>query len=121
MSDLKHLFVPYELAVKLKEKGFDYNCFAFYDSNNNIEYFCNLYKKHTNNSKSLGATVSPLYQQVVDWFREEHNILISVDNDGREYFYVYTFLKDDDRHILDGYKTYYEALTKAIEEALKLI
>lgn len=27
---MKHLFVPYELAVKLKEKGFDERCLAWY-------------------------------------------------------------------------------------------
>jgi len=32
-------FVPYELAVKLKELGFDEPCFSYYDLNNKPNFF----------------------------------------------------------------------------------
>lgn len=32
---MKHLFVPYKLALELKEKGFDEPCLGFYSSSAN--------------------------------------------------------------------------------------
>lgn len=57
-------FVPFELAVKLKELGFDKECFGVYY---NKDGFIRL--KQDN---EIGNT--PLWQQVFDWFREKHNL-----------------------------------------------
>lgn len=82
---MEKLFVPYELAEKLKEKGFDEICFGFYNcismstqGKHTLKYFKenNLY----NNSMFHPAQVcAPMYQQAVDWFRDKHDILISIE------------------------------------------
>ena len=77
---MNNLFVPYEIALKLKEKGFDEPCFitlnpyrTIRDSHrhNDSYYF--------HNSSSLleeKCVAAPLYDQVIDWFIEKHNIEI---------------------------------------------
>ena len=131
---MEHLFVSYEIAMQLKGKGFDENCFAKYNLKKQIDFFERPQAFYCVNSKSswfspifsskktiAKVCTAPTHQQVVDWFRDKHSILISVDNDGKEYFYVFTFLKNNDRHILEGFNSYYEAFNKSIKEALKLI
>jgi len=108
---MNHLFVPYELAVKLKEK----NCLLenyFGGWGNNKKWYW-----HPDSDITLDA---PLYQQVVDWLREKHDL-----NIGMNYFKIGTVSYWEYRiHYKDIYGQggeYYNALTKAIEEALKLI
>lgn len=118
MSDLKHLFVPYELAVKLKEKGFDELCFGGYSvtiKSDEFDMFALNSRLHTlqkNSDFGKGVACAPLYQQVVDWFFNEHQILINpVKINSYQLFY------EVESHSI----TCYETKEKAIEEALKLI
>lgn len=70
------------------------------------------------------ACSAPLYQQVVDWFREKHELRISVDFDkavNKWFGKINGPLVRDILGFTDDKNTHYEALTKAIEEALKLI
>ncbi len=49
---MKHLFVPYELAVIAKEKGFNEECFKYFLDQNIVKggMSNNLYSAHTNNN-----------------------------------------------------------------------
>lgn len=69
-------FVPYELAVKLKELGFSESTFAYYE--NNGEMFTGLGVYHSKYIvKGTNACVAPLWQQAFDWFRNYHNAVCS--------------------------------------------
>lgn len=128
---MKELFVPYELVVKFKEKGFDEPCLAIWNKesygdinlvivkNYKIEYDYQWY--------------APIYQQVIDWFREQHNLVLDVFQQFDEVNFKYTGkwqvdiseLKNyKDPHIIvveDVYDDYYDAWNKAIAECLKII
>lgn len=128
---MKHLFVPYELAVKLKEKRFDEYCLAYFEVNKNFRGIWSEEMNPVDNSALFDGEISaPLYQQVIDWFDEKHQIIISVKptslNDGEWILYdseakiiktgIEMYRQDyDHKRILKG------AWTVAIEEALKLI
>lgn len=72
---MKHLFIPYEIAVIAKEKGFDEPCLKWYSSNGKLNN--NVGDILSENQKSLyGCCAAPLYQQIIDWLREKHNIYI---------------------------------------------
>lgn len=126
---MKHLFVPYELALSLKEKGFDEPCLAAYDG---VEMLCthskNVFSPLNYNSPSGGHYASaPLYQEVIDWLREKKRIQVAVNStiEANEWhFDVLDMNKGSDAygyHCFSGYKSYYEALYQAIEEAIKFI
>jgi hypothetical protein len=70
-------FVPYELAVKLKELGFDEPCMAIYYSKDK-SFSWHHHKVHTNDEPALDSgefnISAPLYQQAFRWFREKYNI-----------------------------------------------
>lgn len=63
-------FVPYELAVKLKELGFDEPCFGGWDNGNKWYY-------HPDSDIMVDA---PLWQQAFDWFREK-GYYINIQNE----------------------------------------
>jgi hypothetical protein len=72
-------FVTYEIALALKELRFDELCLAvFYQGkfmHGHIEpYVWNLVNSVKTNSdcNSIDIVTAPLYQQVIDWFRDEH-------------------------------------------------
>lgn len=80
-------FVPYELAVKLKEKGFREDCIAQVKLDNTIKFnhvFDNnihtILKCH---NKLASYVDAPIISQVLKWLREEKNI------------FVVTFIADD--------------------------
>lgn len=123
MSDLKHLFVPYDLAVKLKEKGFDEYCLRESDHLKECEIkknncgICPLHNILCSYpdciiDKTKTAVKLPLFDQVFNWFFKEHQILIKpVKINSYTLFY----------EIESVSITCYETKEKAIEEALKLI
>jgi hypothetical protein len=142
---MKEQFVPHELALKLKEKGFDGKCFCFYRENgqvaegsicfglihNSLEGVYD-YEKHQNPIRKT-IVAAPLWQQVIDWFAEKHNIDISTppiwSGDGRQYSTI-IYLKstgsiDSDNentfHLFPEKDTKPEAQLMAIEHALTLI
>lgn len=128
---MNNLFVSYEIAKRLKEKGFDEYCIGRY-GNNSKKIFTD---KKFKNSDDLYSnipndwcndfTASPIYQQVVDWFREKHNIHIFLNplkNGEKIYYQGNIFDKYFIRNKLDLRITdYNETLIDTISEALKLI
>ncbi len=132
---MKKLFVSYEIAKQLKEKGFDEECFCYYDEGHEL---------NLKSGRSFGGImvqdchqsniIAPLYQQVIDWLREKHNIDIWVSpftlenlqgklncpNDTKSYSY---FILKNGKWVADkcNFNDYYSALDEVITEALKLI
>jgi hypothetical protein len=58
-------FIPYEQALELKELGFDEECLAIYNINEELEtgYYQNKY-----------VIAAPLYSQAFRWFRENYGL-----------------------------------------------
>lgn len=86
-------FVTYELAVKLKEKGFDYPCIGHYVNNQlYIAHYQNAF--HSDNDESVDA---PTISQVLKWLRTEHKIYIYVERDTYHLMFRFVYEKDKPR------------------------
>jgi len=76
-------FVSYEIALKLKELGFNEPCLTYYyelTSNLRTHLAIDVRNAWTySGNKKLGFTLAPLYQQAFKWIREKHNIDISIN------------------------------------------
>lgn len=150
---MKNQFVPLEVAILLKEKGFIEKCLAcytYYSEEYHFELLTDYYNISTelrgktfidNNlftwlkeNKISGkcyvlqnAVALPLYQQVCDWFREEHDLHIMVSHWINQpvgddvWDDCYQSFINGDAMDVTIYQTYNEALDYAINEALKLI
>jgi hypothetical protein len=129
---MQEQFVPYEIALKLKQKGFDEPCFATYNHEQKLNGLP-LYDMENNPTNALEYTwinskvhdsicCAPLWQQVIDWLREKHSIDILIDPAGIANMYSvfvknWIYENEKDRAMF----TYPEARQAAIEYALTLI
>ncbi len=120
---MSHLFIPYQLAVMAKEKGFSESCFAEYVQWDGSTPWINIYQDGNpedtqNYTKECEA---PLYQQIVDWLRVQQGTHIGeyLGSDGytfkiknTETFRIGLEVNDSDR---------LKALNRTILECLKFI
>ena len=135
-------FVPFELAVKLKEKGFREKCLTFYDVEDNVgllyntQYFdefspCqytdllasfNSGDGEAHLDHSDNCIDAPTISQVLKWLREEENIHVCIsfsDNIGALWEYDVVLLDGAIyRASNDGFVSYEEAALAGIEYAL---
>lgn len=127
---MKHLFIPYELAVLAKEKGFNEPCIAVFSGNKDIYSLSNPtsdFSTVLNQAHSFSIS-APLYQQIIDWFRNNHRFFIKIEQHQFSLWYFKleheTINQYNINNIIDnnfGFDSYYKALNKAIGEALKII
>ena len=147
---MKHLFVSYEIAVLSKDKGFDEICIDYYTKDGKLLDGGAIYSKSRRiwseridlpddkfarfqsiscqvDDEKEPLTKAPLYQQLVDWLREEHNIIAFADPTVGKRFTptVISNIQDVEKvsHMCwtDKIYTYYEALDKALQQAFELI
>jgi hypothetical protein len=103
-------FVPYELAVKLKQLGFDEPCFGFYYDDGELQI-------KEGNHNTLGYLNAPTFGQVFRWFRQEHLVVGVVDGVGsRQYFNI----RSDKFNVIHS-KLVYEEYEEAEIDCLKML
>ena len=76
-------FVPYKIALKLKELGFEEPCFGYYDGNHNFNYMFegkpeNFSRRKFPLGHYVGWTSAPTYSQAFRFFREKHYLISSI-------------------------------------------
>jgi len=71
---MKKEFVPYDIALRMKQLGFDEPCFGFHSPIHDL-MICNT--KSVNNI--AGECLAPTYSQAFRWFREKYNIHIRIE------------------------------------------
>jgi hypothetical protein len=130
-------FVPYELALALKELGFDEPCFGWFRStlipSNFTEYFLetefgmNESPSDWVNSNFLDKACSaPLYQQAFRWFREKCLLEGIVEQADDFYWYkfsVYFYGKEGKQKVSNGleFKTYEEAELACLKKLIEIV
>ena len=127
MSNLQKEFVPYEIALKFKELGFDEECIGYFDIQSKELWLNDLGGNAVNLSEILLR--APLYQQVIDFFREEYRIIIHISigkqaENSLNLSYTYMLYDEDGLELIDlpdWSKSYNDAREEAILKALILI
>ena len=143
-KEINELFVSYQIALKLKELGFNEKCLGYFNSKGKFNFAdCSRYTDipfYYKNSKcetwlsTIFSTkktkskicVAPLWQQVIDWFREKYKLYILVEPNitGNWQFSIYKL----NNGLLFGQKSlfiqkelnYYESREQAILKAIEL-
>lgn len=112
-------FVPYELAVKLKELGFG----------NSVSYLgtwmtTNGYPEFIPKGEIMcDDIIAPLWQQAFDWFREVKNNTSTISpylNFQGEKLYCFRIYTEFDSIIVNNFKTYEEARKDCIKKLIEL-
>lgn len=128
---IQDLFLDEGLSKTAKEKGFNEPCMMYY-------YTDKPFTPGTLQTGNIGVYINtnwminaPLYQQIIDWFRDKHFIFITADlrsyePDAPKYIAEVksTSCKNMGETLLNGfikYDTPRQALQQGIQEAFKLI
>lgn len=139
MENLSDLFVPYKIALRLKEIGFNEPCLAIYN-NSSMPFIAGNTPVFNDKTEDESIITAPIYEQVVDWLSKEHDVHISIYHSNDDYndyrvriyktlsksTYTSFYLRNgdnnlDEKKIIFMFNSHKEALKKAIEESLKLI
>lgn len=135
---MENQFVSFDVAKKLKDIGFNEPCFAFSLSSGDITMFQDTPFEMRTNKEFIDkyfnpdtCTTRPTHQQVSDFFRENYGLHFQInrhwtDNPNSWRITIYDYSNDDlayNQNVSEEpyYKTYYDALSIAIEIALTII
>jgi len=128
---MEKLFIPYELALIAKNKGFNDFCLAYFSNSNlyinaedNSGTNKNTWLEKISKHRNENFISAPLYQQVIDWLRDEKNIQIielpkCKTEKGYFQFSIYRIKGDTGKFENDRIRI--KALNKAIEQAFTLL
>lgn len=134
---MKTQFVTYEIALKLKELGFDESCLACFTSRLSGKDFTEFWFsdqiwgnsdfhpdvricKNTDFTNEKSCT-APLWQQVIDWFIDNYNYNIEIRRNWPKLKYFYTIDHPLLREVSTSIYSRKEAREQAILKAIELI
>ena len=108
-------FVPYKIAMGLKEIGFDEPCFGMYldalkrDTNELVTWVA-LDRVKKQDSFSGQKCSAPLIQQGLKWFRDKHNLngLISFKPNIKKWDFIVYDMSLNGMQYVKNYKKYYQ-------------
>jgi len=127
---MENKFVPYNIAYKLREIGFDEPCFGYFETN--IDVFLikdnNLITRKDLVRNDVDV-LAPLWQQVIDWFRIKYGLAIHIDSSKIDWNQpiIRSFGKVECKRILGelnfrySYDTYEEAREVAILKSIEIV
>lgn len=128
LNNMEKEFVPYELALKLKELGFDERCLAGYYNDGKSLWF---FRFHKNSEREPTVAerfaTAPLWQQAFDWFRENHRLHVEIRSyTATRFTYVIQKLENIVHYIEYGginntFETYEEAREACLEKLIELV
>lgn len=114
-------FVPYELAVKLKEKGYPQRCCGKYDMIGACYFNDGRFYEDGCIALVEDCFTAPRIDQVLKWLREEKNIHIEIRLFTCGYGFDIYKIYPKERIVWSGtleYKTFEQAAIKGIEYTL---
>ena len=107
---MEEQFVTYEIALKLKELWFDEECFGYF--RNRDKFLC----LGADSRVQRDSTLAPLWQQVIDWFREKRDIHLYLP---KSVYGGYVYVVDA-KYSDTIYANFYDAREQAILKAIEL-
>ena len=116
-------FVPYELALKLKQLGFDEPCFGRFN-NDGYLLIAHTEKYIISNGvdRSEFFTLAPTFSQAFRWFREKHGMVFNLVGSGPYYPSIAFILIDGNSDIeLGEYDNYEEAELACLDKMIEIV
>lgn len=125
-------FVPYELALELKQIEFDEPCLAWYPADT-ILLFMGMKLGSTKpdfvsqnstwlQSKIINTCIAPTFSQAFRWFRE-NDFLISFsshDKDTHDFYIKWGTMEQGKSILSDTYNTYEEAELECLKKLIEI-
>jgi hypothetical protein len=136
---MENEFVPFEIALALKELGFNENCVGFYSDEHQLRPVSQ--KSHKSYSRIIrnislrndAKCTAPLYQQVFRWFRDKYKLEASIQRmppevygkgkgDIKNYLvYIWAELLNPRGQTTLNFDTYEEAELECLKKLIEII
>jgi hypothetical protein len=117
---MEHLFVPLPIAEVVAKKGFNEECLALYDRQNESKF--ELAKNPVTNWFPVFYTPAPTWDQVFSWLREEHKLHFNITTTENLYQFEIEYYGKNHVTVTPGPSAPFDyARHKAIELALNLL
>ncbi len=114
MSKMEKEFIPYKIALALKELGFDEECFGVYIEEDE-SLFLNKEKLVFYNGKYFKA---PTLSQAFRWFREKYKFDLTIQHNKKYVAIVYSSVKN---FSIDEYETYEIAELECLKKLIEIV
>ena len=119
---MKTEFVLYELALELKQLGFDEPCFGFYDESLYFPNNENQYGTFCNQILDTSSCSAPLYQQAFRWFREKYKLSGLIEIGTQEYSFFIFNESEDSREVSSNINgSYEEAELECLKKLIEIV
>jgi hypothetical protein len=122
-------FIPYELALELKQLGFDEPCFGRYIYDGRGKEWFLVQTQQTKSTSVIfegarsvdGISVAaPLFQQAFRWFREQHGLCLVIKPiDDKKLELGYNLLKNG--LIIRAYTTYEKSELACLRKLIEIV
>lgn len=117
-------FVPYDLAIKLKDLGFNEPCFGYYDLDGLQINTNHWYPENKNSSFPLPNTTNnpkisaPTFSQAFRWFREKYDCHHTIKHNKKYVGIAYSSVVN---FSIDEFETYEEAELACLETLIEVV
>jgi hypothetical protein len=109
-------FVPYELALRMKQLGFNEPCFGLYAPPSKTVFL-----HHYGLLSAKEQILAPLYQQCFRWFREKYTLIYFIGDDFGGWSYSISKNSKPQGSISAVYSTYEEAELACLEKLIEIV
>jgi len=115
-TEMNKEFVPYELALELKQLGFQARCFGHYWEN--LFYFKTTFNHPSTMPNSPESCLAPTYSQAFRWFRDKHNCHHTINLNKKYVGIAYSSVVN---FSIDEFNTYEEAELACLVKLIELV
>lgn len=113
-------FVSYELALELKELGFDEPCFAYATMEYKYVIHCGIgFKVHKESDLPTKPFGVPTWQSAFRWFREKYKLDSYIRHECPDVELYYDFVIDED--VFDVMCDYEEAELECLKKLIEIV
>ena len=122
---MKQLFVPFDIGISLKRKGFNEKCFGYFNEDENFEI---IFSFPPYELKIPELCMAPTYQQVIDWFEKNYKIKITLEHQpmtGMWFSYIWRYIEPNNigkwerMNIVCSFQNKNDALNESFKNVLK--
>ena len=116
---MKKEFVPYELALKMKQLGFNEPCLCSWNFYTNELNF----NGQPSTFSSEDVIQLPTFQQAFRWFREKNDLYYTIEGSKKYGFAFFIYYENDDKGELKSkeYFTYEESELACLEKLIEIV
>jgi len=115
-------FVSYEIALALKELGFNELCLAYYNGYKELDHLMPERVLVGRDYNGETITSAPLYQQAFRWFREKYGLNSHIHQENRNnYSYCCGQGYSDEIGGYQDFKTYEEAELECLKKLIEIV